>query len=47
MLKRVSGNTELRCLRVGSTLIDGRWYCYQHAPAWRTHAEILDRIRAL
>ena len=31
--KRASESTELRCLRVGSVEIDGRWYCYAHAPA--------------
>lgn len=33
-----------RCLRQGHHQESDQWFCWQHAPMWRTHYEILDRI---
>ena len=33
-----------RCLRAGVQQEGDRMFCRQHAPLWRTHYEILERI---
>lgn len=42
---RSSRDPERRCQREGRRLIAGKWFCYQHAPAWETHYAIVERIR--
>lgn len=44
---RSTRSTDPRCQRDGKVEVAGKWFCYQHAPIWRTHYEIVERIRNL
>jgi hypothetical protein len=44
---RASESVSPLCQREASLLISGKWFCYQHAPAWRMHYEIVERIRSI
>ena len=44
--KRASGLTDRRCTRKGAVQAGGKWFCYAHAPLWRTHYWIVARIRS-
>ena len=41
---RAGRNVDRRCLRQAKQEEHGHWFCLQHAPIWRTHYEILERI---
>lgn len=45
LARRSSRSTNPRCQRSGKVEIAGRWFCCQHAPIWRTHYAIVERIR--
>jgi hypothetical protein len=44
---RASESVSPLCQRNGHVFLGGKWFCRQHAPAWRTHYAIVERIRSI
>jgi hypothetical protein len=44
---RADDTTDTHCHRSGKVMIEGKSFCYQHAPVWREHYRIVSRIRVI